>query len=50
MAELIRQAGGAAQAITLTGKVHATADHDVGMPGDPTGPMLLEFLQHPERR
>lgn len=45
MARLIKAAGGDARAVTLEGKEHYFADHEVGMPGDPTGEVLLRFVR-----
>lgn len=47
MAELIREKGGNAKAITLPGKTHFTADYECGMPGDSgnTGDILLRFVR-----
>ena len=47
MAELIRAAGGRAEAVTLPGKTHFTADYECGLPDDPgdTGAILLRFLK-----
>ena len=46
MAELIRERGGQATAITLPNKTHFTADYECGMPDDPgdTGSILLDFI------
>lgn len=44
LATLIRNAGGQAKRVTLPGKSHGTADHDLGMPNDNTGQLLLSFL------
>jgi len=45
MVSLIRQAGGNAQAVLLSGKTHFTANHEVGMAGDKTGEILLRFIE-----
>jgi hypothetical protein len=45
MASLINAAGGHADTLLLKGKSHTNANHDVGMPGDETGPALLKFVQ-----
>jgi len=44
LAGLIRQAGGSAQRETLPGKDHGSADHDLGMPGDSSGALLIKFI------
>ena len=43
----IIKAGGRAEAVTLPGKTHFTADYECGMPGDEgdTGKILLRFIQ-----
>jgi acetyl esterase/lipase len=47
MVELIRAAGGRAEAVTLEGKTHFTANHELGMPngGEQIGAILLEFVK-----
>jgi len=45
MAESIAATGAPAEAITLEGKNHFTADYECGKPGDPTGGRLLEFVE-----
>ncbi|MCB9914865.1 MAG: alpha/beta hydrolase [Planctomycetes bacterium] len=51
MAEEIRGAGGRAEALTLEGKSHFTADFDCGKPGDPldSGRFLTEFVDEATR-
>jgi len=44
MATRIQAAGGNATCVVLPGKTHATADHDLGMPGDDSSRVLLDFL------
>ncbi|HEY7090090.1 MAG TPA: alpha/beta hydrolase [Tepidisphaeraceae bacterium] len=44
MAGLVRSAGGDAQTALLVGKSHTAANHEIGMPGDVTGEMLLKFV------
>ncbi|MBN2447318.1 MAG: alpha/beta hydrolase [Phycisphaerae bacterium] len=46
MAELIKTAGGRADAVELKGKTHFTADYECGLPDDPgnTGQVLLDFI------
>ncbi len=46
MHRLVRQAGGQSQRATLSGKTHATADDDLGAPGDTTGNLLLQFIRN----
>jgi acetyl esterase/lipase len=48
MTSKIRRAGGHVQRVMLPGKTHRTADHDLGMPGDKTGDILLQFIHHPD--
>ena len=45
LATQIRAAGGSAKTVLLPGKTHFSADHEVGMPGDPSGQALLDFIR-----
>ncbi|HTF90478.1 MAG TPA: alpha/beta hydrolase [Planctomycetota bacterium] len=47
MADEIRKAGGHADAVTLEGKTHFTADYECGLPGDPidSGAMLVKIVE-----
>lgn len=44
IADAINAAGGNAKSAILAGKTHFTANHELGAPGDATGPMLLDFI------
>jgi acetyl esterase/lipase len=48
MVTLINSAGAHARHIVLAGKSHSLANHEVGMPGDLTGPQLLKFIRTQE--
>jgi len=45
MVELITKAGGSAAEITLKGRDHFNANHQVGAADDQTGYQFLQFLQ-----
>lgn len=47
MAKEIRSAGGQADAVTLEGKTHFTADYECGLPDEPldSGSMLVKFVE-----
>ena len=47
MVELIRKAGGKAEAVELAGKTHFTANHELGMPngGEEIADILLRFVK-----
>jgi hypothetical protein len=49
MAAAINAAGGTAKTAVLVGKTHFNANHELGAPGDKTGPMLLEFVREVTR-
>ena len=44
MVDAINANGGHAESALLVGKIHFTANHELGMPGDKTGAMLLDFI------
>lgn len=44
MVQRIKEAGGSAQWVILPGKVHWSADYAVGLAGDTTGNILLDFV------
>ncbi len=45
MVSLIVSAGGCAEATLLIGKNHTTANHELGIPGDQSGEVLLHFIK-----
>jgi hypothetical protein len=47
MATLIQSAGGKARAVTLDGKSHSLVDHELGMAGDSSGQLVLDFIAGP---
>ncbi len=45
MIDAINAGGGHADSALLVGKIHFTANHELGMPGDKTGAILLDFIR-----
>lgn len=45
MVALVQEAAGSAELAVLSDKTHSSANHDLGMPGDSSGELLVRFIR-----